>query len=1637
MDFHEDDAGGQHTQVLPEEDGNPVAQERKLYFRRSELEANCFLLADADSRLVSSEAGDGATYTFVSRMDNTAALPDLTKRQAFAVQAVLASEDEEGDIINDSSISAHINKKKIVSCWESVKRGRANDGNAITKLWEMNCDEYAEVERVLMDPVEGKRKTQQFVRGTVTVAPRPMQNGRMYVTIHEVRCETEDGDPHSYFAAVLWVVCHRNFDFPGKLHRLVGDPNRWRKPRLDARNHQKQHATDSSVLEKLFQLWNSVLEQQGRLLCIPHAYRDAAGKKHMDATVNILEIYHPESFTVLTCPLMAAFAVRRLAPPGSQNIAIEGMDMGTITRDWGVNMRQYQERARARRIQIRRFHIEERKRKDAEKNKNQDAEAEEEGNADDVPEYHYGYETADFRVLGVAYARNGDAGVVHSCLDQNADVVDEYGRAILPYLPAWPTSFDESTDRITDDIAPSPIRLQLDFKVAQASLASMIEGMRESDFTARFGAIPRAARQVIEKSIFPAADDAMLVEEDPGEDGMDQIQRVTAFDRALNPRENYLQDKTYESEKTKFFLRFVSLGNAGSNIESLGVYVDRGFYTMQNDIASGKAHSNVVLSTQVYLQAIDDSAVAGIHEIMKEHSAMLVHGHGSDFEVSHAIFEEVFAHFNAILWELNPQNLLLLLYFHLSDLAWHCGTSGNWKWIGMTLQVCDAGGLTTTLCGKGEIGTNIKKSGTSGYDLVRGIFNKLRTLYKFAVPPAVLEQFQDDGHVDAASARVTPAAVQEGMFMTVEGEVKHEPTNIGTVRHFPEGLGSIEVLDMAVTAIPRDDNPDFSKSTTVDLHKTNVRQTGVYTSITGFAWMLGSFAQNQMPEAPTLRRLEDLQRVCSVIATSGPSQNAAPQSSRVGAKDTRSAFAGACAPGGKKGRVHAQSKNMTPQQAKHMAPFFSISFLIASRAALAQKYGILSWDISPPVAFLLDTVYEKTTNLLRSLIAPSKVEHTARAFDTAKTLAGIARTTWIRACAQSHYDSQARVQAVTKAVFRQQSVDALHFSLVPSVLMRYLVSTLDFQTLAVMQMLLRHARVPRVSMVSAAQFLRGQRVEADADRTALRSFVDDAVGKAIFGKRVGYDVGTFGEGDNMDYYITMDRDDRKKNPMRKAFIQAEAQNKDLDEFKKMKLKENCIDCLKADAVKFAMFCKDSTKTPIGAALDTMLTTEYDLSGFFGGFDLFDKPQRLFRALFGADDRFSGMPAHDSSPAMLRVLTLDQGDIALGINFASGVFFQALMEGSGCDWGLQVTVAKNITTFLLEHVIPYSLLPADSFFLDSYAPGSRVEQLRVRIDRKLRPLTICRNEKMAIPRVASEKDRVVEGGNKHGLYEDTAHMAMILDMADRMNLQDATALFLTSWDFEVWWGGPGDVTPLQPFQRDPAFRGGDGMDEDAFSCKDGARACVRVGPANELELHVRRSDGSVHTGVLEPSGAGQRLQAQKVLFGLGWGPAPKWNRTGVVFVHAEEGLCTLVPHDDVDDDAMYAEGVNGMKWFDVGAMMYLALKGDGETVPVTAQEVQRGLLPHGACLLAQATMDAFEGASFGPDNSHPEFVQSYLVTENAKFPHLGLVPVAVRCNLSANYSKTFFAQVKDLRRPASPPEFYSYYKWLLPSSDVAG
>ena len=77
-------------------------------------------------------------------------------------------------------------------------------------------------------------------------------------------------------------------------------------------------------------------------------------------------------------------------------------------------------------------------------------------------------------------------------------------------------------------------------------------------------------------------------------------------------------------------------------------------------------------------------------------------------------------------------------------------------------------------------------------------------------------------------------------------------------------------MDNVVRLVPRDDHVKQEKTSSADPNKTGIRKKVDLKAVAGFAFTLGSFAKNQhYSNADSQKRIGDLSRVCTIIASSG------------------------------------------------------------------------------------------------------------------------------------------------------------------------------------------------------------------------------------------------------------------------------------------------------------------------------------------------------------------------------------------------------------------------------------------------------------------------------------------------------------------------------------------------------------------------------------------------------------------------------------------------------------------------------------------------------------------------------------------------------------------------------------------------
>lgn len=91
-----------------------------------EISPNIVFLREKEKKLLGEGTLDGATYAFVSKMEEEGMLPEDTLEHIFAVSCLVKCEDSTRDIIEDSIVFVKKKKEKVLSKSQKNKRKRRN-----------------------------------------------------------------------------------------------------------------------------------------------------------------------------------------------------------------------------------------------------------------------------------------------------------------------------------------------------------------------------------------------------------------------------------------------------------------------------------------------------------------------------------------------------------------------------------------------------------------------------------------------------------------------------------------------------------------------------------------------------------------------------------------------------------------------------------------------------------------------------------------------------------------------------------------------------------------------------------------------------------------------------------------------------------------------------------------------------------------------------------------------------------------------------------------------------------------------------------------------------------------------------------------------------------------------------------------------------------------------------------------------------------------------------------------------------------------------------------------------------------------------------------------------------------------------
>ena len=699
---------------------------------------------------------------------------------------------------------------------------------------------------------------------------------------------------------------------------------------------------------------------------------------------------------------------------------------------------------------------------------------------------------------------------------------------------------------------------------------------------------------------------------------------------------------------------------------------------------------------------------------------------------------------------------------------------------------------------------------------------------------------------------------------------------------------------------------------------------------------------------------------------------------------------------------------MSSADKKKYAMYFSLVPMVTSLVCLQQKTGIVLWNVAPDVAFVLREVQTWIAGFGSVLLSGLKIAHSSRFFDSAISMAGVAQTVLIRTyaemadgakCGRSIHESIVRVSQL-------QSVDALHFSLVPAVFMRFLVGMIDYPVMWVLSAMFREVKMPVIDLVSAIQLLSGVEVTNARDGATVKRYVVQSLRDGAL--CAAHEYGDVSESTNVMMYVTAKPGVATRTAMRMKFNPQEAQNKDWKKFVNEKLQRNACEVLEEDAKQYGQFCADHHELSVIAAMTKMCANDFDLSGLLGGGAVFNDHRKWVANVMGEGPgpRWAGIPEmHRGEFNLLRVLPVGDASVGYGINIPTALVLSALMQQHSKDWGIQMQVAESVVKHVVEKCVPYSLLPLKGATMDNYVTDQGI--LETSFDGKYRPLSMGRiscNTSVFQQKPSNAVDTQA-GTTEYGVLEDTAHMQPLLSMASMLHYERYWDLDLQKWNFEVKWGGEGDVTPLRFYPNNTALEGGaDGR----FAATAERVAYVVVLENNILELVV-----------IDPVGGGEervecgglhcdRTVQQKVVFGHQWGPAFKFGRTGILFrgATAEAPLRTLIPVEARAPDDMVKNGFEGLEYFRDG--FYLASTGDpGDSVRLSVSEAEERIVRTGAPLgvshdapamaaySARASQINYRDSRRAEGQPYPGVQYAKLVIDDSRIPIHGLVPVVMQ------------------------------------------
>lgn len=621
------------------------------------------------------------------------------------------SPDDRCDILADSTVSVQFMSKTSSVVKSATMVGAKNEGQGrICELLQVSPAEYREIVGEMgNDSSEaGEGGVRRFFGGEGDKRSEPLRHAKLFITTHRVEYLGPDGVRGSKQAMVLWVYCSKHFDFVGKMARMYSNQDSWRKHK----NSKEADKKRAEMLEKQYANWKEILLG---LVCssrVAKVWRGLEMRVGMDPFENLLNDLHPESFYSMTNPVAVYHAMCWMIPERSTASRVEGMDYQRL-QDCELTWLQYMRRFIAFRKQFlacQKAQAEAQKRRPVGKASSEAGEAgSEAGEACDAgeEEEEEGGPSGEEEMLA-----GNDAPFVRDVLyNRTVEHFDELGWAKHVQTLGWPT-VHSTANNLVCGLPETGVVAYLDF----GSMAGEVGGIVTEDakwLQARFGELPMRLRWRINNGMMGGGgeeeeEDEGLTEAAflPPSYTVEESQRRKMFSCSANPFMGYIYDKVYAHHTETFFREVVQ---RNGRIRLYLLYIRSMQNHLRSDLLAGKARSVVLQSTQTYVDSLEFEIARGAWEVMEEPRQRFTVDGGSDFEVYQSTYHSILHMCNTGYWGLTGRNMFLLVNLNASEILWRCGTFGNFKWIGMPINVLDGAGLLLS-----KNGTNLKKAGTCG-----------------------------------------------------------------------------------------------------------------------------------------------------------------------------------------------------------------------------------------------------------------------------------------------------------------------------------------------------------------------------------------------------------------------------------------------------------------------------------------------------------------------------------------------------------------------------------------------------------------------------------------------------------------------------------------------------------------------------------------------------------------------------------------------------------------------------------------------------------------------------------------------------------------------------------------------------------